>query len=155
MTEQYWRGQSATIEISGGDLPGTPIGVIDEPEISAPEQEVQELRGAGSTAWQDLQKTETAVTVSGEVMAFDIETWDALVDYDATDDKLDDSADVQTFTVTVTFEAADTSTKEIPINDCYVDGSIPIGGSREEWIGLSLQFRGKDIGAIVNTDNSA
>jgi len=150
-----WRGQTATIEISGGSLPSDPIGVIDEPEVAAPEQEVQELRGAGSTEWQDLMKTETAVSVTGEVMAWDIEAWDSLVDYDDVAEKLDDSADVQTFTVTITYEAADGSTKEIPINECYVDGSIPLGGSREEWIGMSLEMRGKTLGTITNTDAGA
>ena len=150
-----WRGQSATIEISGGSLPADPIGVIDEPEISAPEQEVQELRGAGSTKWQDLQRTSISVNVTGEVMAWDIETWDRLVDYDEAQGELNDSADVPTFTVTVTFTAADGSTKEIPIEDAYVDGSTPIGGSREEWIGLTLQMVGQDLGSITNTDASA
>lgn len=150
---QIWRGQTATIEISGGSLPTDPIGIIDEPEVAAPEQEVQELRGAGSTEWQDLMKTETAVTVSGEVMAWDIETWDRLVDYDDVNNKLDDSADVQTFTVTVTYEATDTSTKELAVQDAYVDGSVPVGGSREEWIGLSLEMRGRTVD-VTNTDNA-
>jgi hypothetical protein len=154
MATKKWRGQTATTEISGGSIPSEPIGVIDEPEVSAPEQEVQELRGAGSTEWQDLQKTETAVTVSGEVMAWDIDTWDALVDYDDVNGKLDDSADVQTFTVTVTYEAADGSTKELAVQNAYVDGSIPLGGSREEWIGMSLELRGKTIN-ITNTDAAA
>lgn len=155
MAPKKWRGQSATIEISGGSLPADPIGVIDEPEVAAPEQEVQELRGAGSAEWQDLQKTEISVAVSGTVMAWDLETWDRLVDYDDVAGELDTSADVQTFTVTVTYEAADGSTKEIPVNDCYVDGSIPAGGSREEWIGLDLSFRGRNLGSITNTDASA
>jgi len=153
MTKKF-RGQSATIEVSGGGLADDPIGVIDEPEVAAPEQEVQELRGAGSTEWQDLAKTETAVTVSGEVAAFDLDAWDRLVDYDDVDGTLDDSAEVQTFTVTVTYEANDGSTKEIAVQDAYVDGSIPIGGSCEEWIGLSLSFRGRTID-ITNTDASA
>ena len=154
MATKKFRGQQATIEVSGGQLPTDPIGIIDEPEVSAPEQEVQELRGAGDARWQDLSKTEIAVTVTGTVMAFDLETWDRLVDYDEAQEQLDHSAEVQTFTVTVTFEASDGSTKEIPINECYVDGSIPIGGSREEWIGLDLQFRGRDLGSITNTDAS-
>lgn len=155
MAVKKWRGQSATIEITGNGLPSDPIGVINDPEVSAPEQEVQELRGAGSTEWQDLQKTETAVGVSGEVAAWDIETWDALVDYDSTNGKLDDTADVATFTVTVTYEAADGSTKEIPVVEAYIDGSIPLGGSREDWIGMTLEMRGKTLGTITNTDASA
>lgn len=150
-----WRGQTATLEITGNSLPDDPIGVIDEPEVAAPEQEVQELRGAGSTEFQDLQKTATSVTVSGEVAAWDIEAWDRLIDYDEAAGQLDDSAEVATFTVTVTYEAADGSTKEIPVVEAYVDGSIPIGGSREEWIGMSLELVGRTLGDITNTDASA
>lgn len=149
------RGQTATIDITGNGLVADPVGVLDNPEVSAPEQEVQELRGAGSTEWQDLQKTETAVTVSGDVAAMDLEAWDALIDYDDVNGKLDDSADVATFTVTITYEAADGSTKEIPVVDAYIDSSIPLGGSREEWIGMDLSFRGRTLGTISNTDASA
>lgn len=155
MATKKWRGQTATIEITGNSLPADPIGVIDEPEVAAPEQEVQELRGAGSTEWQDLQKTATSVTVSGEIAAWDIEAWDRLIDYDEAQGQLDDSAEVATFTVTVTYEAADGSTKEIPVVEAYVDGSIPLGGSREEWIGMSLELKGRTLGSITNTDASA
>lgn len=146
-----FRGQSATLEASDGNLPADPFGVIDDPEVAAPEQEVQELRGAGSTEWQDLQKTETAVTVSGTVLTWDIDTWDRLVDYDDAQSQLDDSADVQTFTVTVTYTANDGSTKELAVQDCYVDGSVPLGGSREDWIGMDLSFRGRTV-EITNTE---
>lgn len=153
MTTKYWRGQEAVIEVSGGSLPTEAIGVIDEPEVGAPEQEVQELRGAGSTKIQDLQKTATSVSVSGEVAAFDIDTWNRLIDYDDAASELDNTSEVATFTVTVTFTAADDSTKELAVQNAYVDGSIPIGGSREEWIGLSLEFIGDDI-SITDTDNA-
>jgi hypothetical protein len=152
MTLQYWRGQEATIEASGGSLPTEAVGVLDEPEVAAPEQEVQELRGAGSTKRQDEQKTSTSVTVSGEVAAFDIDTWNRLIDYDDANDELDNSAEVATFTITVTYTAADDSTKEIAVQNAYVDGSVPIGGSREEWIGLSLEFVGDDL---VITDTTS
>jgi len=148
------RGQTATIDISGNNLSDDPIGVIDNPEVTAPEQEVQELRGAGSTEWQDLQKTATSVGVSGDIMAFDLDAWDKIIDYDDVADELDDSADVQTFTVTVTYEAADGSTKEIAVQDAYVDGSIPLGGSREEWIGMTLELIGRTL-TIANTDAAA
>jgi hypothetical protein len=39
--------------------------------------------------------------------------------------------------------------------DAYVDGSIPLGGSREEWIGMSLSLVGRTLGSITNTDASA
>lgn len=151
---KVWRGQTADLEVETTGGTAIPVGVLDEPEVSAPEQEVQELRGAGSTEWLDLQKTETSVSVSGDVASWDIDAWDELIDYDTAADKLDDSADVATFTVTVIYEASDGSTKTIPVVEAYVDGSIPLGGSREEWIGMSLELRGRTISGMTNDDAS-
>jgi len=154
MPAKKWRGQTATIEVSGGSLPSEPIGVIDNPEISAPEQEVQELRGAGSAERQDIQKTAISCAGSGDIAAWDIEAWDRLIDYDEAAGELDTSADVQTFTMTFTFEASDGSTKEIVLEDGYIDGSVPLGGSREERIGFTLELNGRQL-SITNTDASA
>jgi len=147
------RGQTATIEAEesdSGDI--ITLGVLDNPEVAAPEQEVQELRGAGSTEWQDIQKTATSATVSGEVAEYDLDAWDRLVNYAEAAGKLDDSPEVKTFILTVEFEASDGSTKSITAGPGYVDGSIPIGGGREEWIGLDLEFVCRTISDITNTD---
>jgi len=149
-----WRGQESVIEIEDTNGNQVPVGILDDPAVTAPEQDVQELRGAGSTEFQDLQKTETAPTSSGTVSEFAIDAWDDLVDYDEAAGKLDDSADVKQFDVTTIFEAADGSTKEIILKDAYVDGGIELGGSREDFIGLDLTFIGRTI-EIINTDASA
>lgn len=146
-----WRGQESVIEIEDTNGNPVPIGIIDDPSVSAPEHRVEELRGGGSTEFQDLQKTETAPTASGTVSEFAIEAWDDLVDYDSTNNKLDDTAEVKQFDVTTIFEAADGSTKDIVLKDAYVDGGIEIGGSREDFIGLDLTFVGRTI-EITNTD---
>lgn len=150
------RGQTATIEAEEaetGDI--ITLGVLDNPEVTAPEQEVQELRGAGSTEWQDIQKTATSATVSGEIAEYDLDAWDRLIDYDSTAGKLDDSAEVKTFLITVSWEASDGSTKEIVAGPGYIDGSVPIGGGREEWIGLDPEWVCKTISDITNTDATA
>lgn len=148
-----WRGQSATVEVTGNNMPTEAVGVLDEPEVAAPEQEVQELRGAGSAERVDIQKTAISTSVSGDIAAWDIETWDRLIDYDDAADELDTSAEVATFDVTMTFEANDGSTKEIQVLDGYIDGSIPLGGSREDWIGFTLELEGRQL-TITNTDNA-
>lgn len=151
-----WQGQKAVLEASGGNLPADPFGLIDSPEISAPEQEVQQLRGAGDDVrFQDLQRTSVQVGVTGTVLSWGIETYERLIGYDDVSSEMDYSPDVPTFTVTVTFESSDGSTKEIPVEECYIDGSLPVGGSREEWISLDLQMVGRYIGEITNTDASA
>lgn len=149
-----WRGQESVIEIEDTNGNTVPVGILDDPAVTAPEQDVQELRGAGSTEFQDLQKTETAPTSSGTVSEFAIDAWDDLVDYDEAAGKLDDSADVKQFDVTTIFEAADGSTKEIILKDAYVDGGIELGGARDDFIGLDLTFIGRTI-EITNTDASA
>jgi len=150
-----FRGQEAILEIADSSGTSIPVGILDDPEVTAPEQEVQELRGAGSTEWQDLQKTETKVTVSGTVAEMALDAWDQLIDYDDTAGALDDSAEVATFEITVTYTAAsDGSTKEILVRESYVDGSIPLGGARDEWIGMDLSFNAKTLD-ITNADASA
>jgi len=150
-----FRGQTATMEIE--DTSGTTIGtaVLDNPEITAPEQEVSELRGAGSTEWVDVQKTETSVTASGEVMGYDIDAWDQLIDWDSQAGEVDDSAEVKQFEITFTFESADGSTKEIVVGPGYIDGGVPLGGARDEWIGMTPEFVCQTIISITNTDNAA
>jgi len=148
-----WRGQESVIEISDTNGNPVPIGIIDDPSVTAPEQTVEELRGAGSTEFQDLQKTETAPTASGTVSEFALDAWDNLVDYDDVNSKLDDSAAVKQFDVTTIFKSSDGSTKDIILKGAYVDGGIEIGGSREDFIGLDLTFVGKTI-EIVNVDGA-
>lgn len=150
-----WQGQKATLTASGGSLSGTPFGLIDSPELSAPEQEVQKLRGAGDDVrWQDLQRTAVEVGVSGTVLSWALEAWERLVGYDDVAGEMDHSPDVPTFTVDITFEASDGSTKEITVEECFIDGSVPVGGSREEWISIDLSMTGRYIGNITNTDAS-
>ena len=148
------RGQSATIEMEDSDGVAIAVGTLDNPFVSVP-QDVQELRGTGSTEWVDLQKTESAVTIGGDVMTFDLDAWDRLVDWDEAAGELDDSAEVATFEVTVTYTAADGSTKEITAGPGYRNNDLELGGSREEWIGMSLEFRCQTIIDITNTDASA
>jgi len=149
------RGQTASFEIRDAETDTTiPVGVLDNPEVIAPEQEVQELRGTGSTEWVDVAKTETAAGASGDLASFELDAWDRLIDWDQGAGELDDSADVKLFIVTVEYEAADGSTKAIEVGPGYIDGSVPLGGSREEWIGFTLELQGRQL-SITNTDASA
>ena len=150
------RGQTASFEIRDAETDTTiPVGVLDNPEVIAPEQEVQELRGTGSTEWVDVAKTETAAGASGDLASFELDAWDRLIDWDQGAGELDDSADVKLFIVTVEYEAADGSTKAIEVGPGYIDGSVPLGGSREEWIGMTIEIRAQTIQSITNTDASA
>jgi len=150
------QGQTATLEVvddADADVITT-AAVLDNPYVAVP-QEVQELRGTGDTEWADLQKTETAVLVGGDIMSMDLDAWDRLVDWDEGAGDLDNSADVATFTATVTYTASDGSTKEIVAGPGYRNNDLELGGSREEWIGMTLELRCQTIQDITNTDSQA
>lgn len=146
-----WRGQSATIEIErdGSDVP---IGIIDEPEVTL-SKNVEQLRGAGPTTWQDLMETEISVEVSGTVMEWDLDTWKELTGYDEAEDELPNDPDVPTWTTTVTFENTEGETAAFPVVECYTE-DLPVGGGREEWIGMDLDFTGKTIEGVDEESTS-
>ena len=154
MALKKWRGQSATLEATNGDLPADPFGVLQDVTIT-PTREVQELRGAGDVRWQDLMKTSVGVEISGTVSAWDPETWDVLVEFDEAAGEFDSSPDVPTFSVTVGWEAADGSTKDITMEPAYMDPPPEIGGGRDEWVNMSLSITAKEVTDITNTDASA
>lgn len=141
MSERF-RGQVADIEVEQGGTT-VPVGVIDEPELTVVSN-VEELRGAGPTTWVDLMRTELAVEVTGTVAEWDLDTWKALVGYDEAADQLREDADVPTWTTTIIYEDTSGDTATFPVQECYTE-SLPIGGSREEWIGMDFDFRGQTI----------
>lgn len=147
------RGQTATIEMEDSSGVSIAVGTLDNPFVAVP-QNVEELRGTGSTEWVDIQKTETAVTIGGDVMTFDLDAWDRMVDWDEAAGELDDSAEVATFTCTITYTASDGSTKELTAGPGYRNNDLELGGSREEWVGMSLELRCQTIQSIVNTGAS-
>jgi hypothetical protein len=149
-----FRGQEAVLELSGGSLPTDPIGVLQEVTIT-PDRDTSELRGAGDTRFVDVMETARAFDITGEVMSWDLETWDRTVEWDEATSETDGSADVDRYTVTVTMNAADGSTKDIEFADAYFPTMPEIGGSREDWMGMSLELRAPDVSSITNTDATA
>lgn len=139
-------GQKADIEIDDSTGTAQSVGIIDNPEVVV-NKDVQELRGTGEATWQDLQQTSITVGVSGDITQWDLDTWKTIVGYDEAVDELDNSADVPTFTVTVLYEDQNGDVAAFPVQECY-DDSLPIGGSREEWIGMSLDATGRTIANV-------
>ena len=130
------------------------VGTLDNPAVAVP-QNVEELRGTGDVRWVDLQKTEQAVEISGEVASMELDAWDKLVGWDEAAEQLSDSADVETFNLTIMAEAADGSTKEIKAGPGYRNDDTELGGSREEWWGMTIDLRCRDIISITNVDAEA
>ena len=152
MAPKKFRGQSATLEMTDGDLPADPFGVLQDVTVT-PTREIQELRGAGDVRWQDVMKTSVGVEISGTVAAWDLEAWDTLVEFDG--DGFDSSPDVPTYTATVGWESADGSTKDITCEPAYMDPPPEIGGGRDEWINMSLSMTAKEVTEITNNDTEA
>lgn len=146
MTE-VWRGQVADIEVDDGGTT-VPIGIIDEPELTVTSN-VEQLRGAGPVTWQDLQRTELQVNVTGTVAEWDLDTWKTMVGYDEAQDQLLTGADVPTWTTTVIYEDTSGDTATFPVQECYTE-DVSVGGSREEWIGMDLDFTGRTIENVMS-----
>ena len=152
MTAKKLRGQTAFITLEDADT-GSEIvvGTLDNPSVAVP-QDVQELRGTGDVRWVDIQKTEQAVEISGEVATMDLDAWDRLVGWDEAAEQLSPNADVEEFNLTIGAEAADGSTKEVKAGPGYRNDDTELGGSREEWWGITISLRCRDIIDITNVD---
>jgi hypothetical protein len=151
MAGKKLRGQTAALTLEQTDGTEIVVGTLDNPFVSVP-QEVQELRGTGDVKWIDLQKTEQAVTIGGDIATMELEAWDKLVGWDEATTTLGSDADVETFNIVITAEAADGSTKEIKAGPGYRNNDLELGGGREEWWGMTLELRCNDIISITNTD---
>jgi hypothetical protein len=148
-----FHGQEAVLEVSGGNMPSDPLGVLQEVTIT-PERDASELRGAGDTRFVDVMETSRAFDVSGTVSAWDLETWDRAIEWDEAASETDSTASIQEFEATVTHNSADGSTKEIGFIEGYFDPPPEIGGGRDEWIGMDINLRFPDVDSISNTDAS-
>jgi len=156
MALKKWRGQNTTATVYEV-VTDTEIelGVLDSVTVVAPEQEVSELRGTGSTEWVDVQKTETKAGVDGTWAAFSLDAWQQLIDYDEAAGVMDDSAEVKMFEALVELESADGSTMEITAGPGYIDGSVELASSREDWIGSDFNLVCQTISDVTTTDGSA
>ena len=118
-----------------------------------------ELFGNDVAVYYDREdpRLHEAAEAAADVLGVDI---DDAADLEATTDDvpreaIDDAADVATFTATMTYEASDGSTKEITAGPGYRNNDLELGGSREEWIGMSLELRCQTIQSIENVDAEA
>ena len=138
----YWRGQEADLKVEY-DATELTIGALQDIEITVP-KEIEQLRASGSIKRLDEMQHEVSVTISAELMEFDQSALKELIGYDDTNDVIEDTTDVPTFTVTGQFEASDGTTMDIEVQSVYFE-EIEIGGSRDEWIGMPLDGEGSDL----------
>lgn len=138
-----WRGQEAEMTIDSLN-----IGILQNVEVEK-NSTVEELRGAGSPLWQDLQQTELSISVSGEILAFDNAALDSLLDIETDEqdpnyESIRDTAEVPRFTVTGTFLNTDGDQYDLAVKEVYFE-SLPIGGDKDEWIGITIDGTGRQV----------
>ena len=144
MTMTSWHGQNAILSIEDSEGNPISIGVLQDVEVST-DREIKELRGSGSIKRQDIMQTEISIKVTGTIAEWDLDAYKTLIAYSESPGKIEDSSSPSTFTVDVDVEPSDSSTAEtIQVKEVYFD-SLPIRGSREEFLNIDLDGNGKDI----------
>jgi len=154
MATQKFRGQEATISVTQ-DGTSIPIGILDNPEVEV-SKDISYLEGSGEITFRDLEQTSLRINVSGEIAAWDLDTWRTFVGYDSGADEIRTDAEVPTWTTEITYTDNNGDTAVFTVIECHSD-SIPLGGARDEWIGMDLNFVGKTVNAVLansTTDGS-
>ncbi len=139
---EKWRGQETTVSIVDQESDSSiPVGVLQDCEFSV-NREVSELYGAGSIKRQDEQATELSISVSATFGAFDAQAFEDLANI--TTSGITDSPDLPKFEITGTFTSSSGTSQSYTVSGVYFE-EVPIGGSRDEWIELSLEGSGNDL----------
>jgi len=141
-----WRGNEAVVTVDDADVD---VGILQDVEISV-EKEISELYGAGSRRRQDVQQTEIDVNVSAELMSWTMDGYETLIGTETTgtDQWIEDTSDVPTVDVKGEFTDVETSTTNtLTVKNVYFD-SLPISGSRDDWVSLDIDGTGDQL--IIN-----
>lgn len=142
MADNIWRGQEAVVTLKSDGTEKT-VGIIQDVEIS-PSRTIEQLRGAGSREFQDLQQTEFEVDVSSEVLKWSTAAYESLIDYDDANDKISDSSDVPTFSIIGDFKNTDGDEYSLTVESVYFE-DLPLSGDPDSWVGLDLDGIGKNL----------
>ncbi len=138
-----WRGKTATLTITDSGDQDVPVGQLQDVEVRKVDT-TNELRASGSTKRQDVMRTETEIRVSGTVSAWDIGAFESLIDYDSTNDQLNDTYTPPVFDVEVKLDETGGTTSTLTVSGVYFE-EIPISGAQDEFINLDLDGVGRDI----------
>jgi len=154
MATQKFRGQEATISVTK-DGTSIPVGILDDPELE-PQKDISYLEGSGEITFRDLEQTSLRVNVSGEIAAWDLDTWKAFVGYDEALDQIRTDSEVPTWETEITYVDNNGDEAVFTVTECHTE-NLPLGGARDDWIGMSLDFTGKNVVDVMDkstTDGS-
>lgn len=139
-----FRGQTATISING-----VTVGVLQEAEINT-NKETEELTGQ-STKREDVIQTAQRVTVTASHGSFDLAGIKSILGYDDTNDELEDTPDIPTFTVTGTFTSKDGSEDfDLAVQNVYFDDHS-LSWDGDTHVTQDISGEGDDINFTDNT----
>lgn len=139
-----FRGQTATLEING-----VTVGVLQDAELN-PSKETEELTGQ-SIKREDIMQTSFRVGVSATYASFDLQGLKDILGYDDTNNEIEDTAEIPSFTVTGSFTSND-STEDFDLaveNVVFPDLTLSWDGDTH--VTKDLSGEGDDITFTDNT----
>ena len=139
-----FRGQTATLTIDG-----VTVGVLQNAEVN-PSKNIEELTGQ-SIKTEDRMQTEVRVSVSAEHASFDLAGLKSILGYDDTNDEIEDTPEVPTFTVTGNFVSTDSSEDfDLDVLNVYFD-DLTLSWDGDTHVTQDLSGTGDDISFTDNT----
>jgi len=137
-----WRGQKADLTVTDEETSTSiTVGVLQDIELSV-NRETSELYGAGSIKRQDVQATELNISITATIASFDQTGFETLGN--VTSSGVEDSSDLPTFEVEGQFEDTSGTAMDMLVSGVYFE-EVPLSGSRDEWVEMSLEGTGADI----------
>ena len=139
-----FRGQTATLQIDG-----VTVGVLQNAELN-PTKETEELTGQ-SIKREDIIQTSFRVEITAEYGNFDIQGLKDILGYDDTNDEIEDTPEIPSFTVTGNFQSVDgTIDEDIDVlNVVFPDLTLSWDG--DSHVTNNLSGTGDDMTFVDNT----
>lgn len=140
-----FRGQTATLQIDG-----VTVGVLQDAELN-PTKETEELTGQ-SIKREDIMQTSFRVGVSATYASFDLQGLKDVLGYDDSNDEIEDTPEIPSFTVTGTFVSTDSSQDFDLAAENVVFEDLSLSWDGDSHVEEGLEGEGDDI---TFTDNTA
>lgn len=139
-----FRGQTATLSING-----VTVAVLQNAELN-PTSETEELTGQ-SIKREDIMRTSFRVNVSAEYASFDIQGLKDILGYDDTNDEIEDTPEIPSFTVTGNFVSIDGTIDEDMAVENVVFPDVTLSWDGDTHVTKDLSGEGDDITFTDNT----
>lgn len=139
-----FRGQTAELQIDG-----ITVGVLQDAELN-PTKETEELTGQ-SIKREDIMQTQFRVSVNASYADFDLDDLKSILGYDDSNNEIEDTPEIPSFTVTGTFVSTDSSQDFDLAAENVVFPDLTLSWDGDSHVTKDLSGEGDDI---TFTDNS-